>query len=100
MTSEPISEADPVAATCAADEIYPELPEAMCGRGPGRLFRMMGPGLIIASVTIGSGELVIASRGGAIFSYAMLWCFFYGGAFKAVQVYTAGRHFALMTRAS
>ena len=27
MTSEPISEADPVAATCAADEIYPELPE-------------------------------------------------------------------------
>tara|TARA_Y100000588_G_scaffold133759_1_gene146920 strand:+ start:6764 stop:8269 length:1506 start_codon:yes stop_codon:yes gene_type:complete len=75
--------------------IYPELPERMRGRGPGRLFRMMGPGLIIASVTIGSGELVIASRGGAIFSYAMLWCFFYGGAFKAVQVYTASRHFTL-----
>ena len=77
------------------EEIYPELPEQMRGRGPGRLFRMMGPGLIIASVTIGSGELVIASRGGAIFSYAMMWCFFYGGAFKAIQVYTAGRHFTL-----
>ena len=50
--------------------IYPELPARMRGRGPGRLFRMMGPGLIIASVTIGSGELVIASRGGAIFSLA------------------------------
>ena len=95
MTTEPNSDTDPVASFSATGEIYPELPEAMCGRGPGRLFRMMGPGLIIASVTIGSGELVIASRGGAIFSYAMLWCFFYGGAFKAVQVYTAGRHFAL-----
>tara|TARA_B100000029_G_scaffold355130_1_gene347944 strand:+ start:172 stop:1560 length:1389 start_codon:yes stop_codon:yes gene_type:complete len=57
--------------------------------------RMMGPGLIIASVTIGSGELVWASRAGAIFGYTMLWCFFYGGAFKAIQVYTATRHFTL-----
>ena len=74
---------------------YPELPEQFQGRGVGRLLRMMGPGLIIASVTIGSGELVIASRGGAIFGYGMMWCFFYGGVFKAVQVYTASRHFTL-----
>ena len=75
--------------------IYPELPAPLAGRGPARLFRMMGPGLIIASVTIGSGELVWASRSGAIFSYGMLWCFLYGGIFKAVQVYTASRHFTL-----
>ena len=78
-----------------AEASYPELPASMMGRGPGRLLRMMGPGLIIASVTIGSGELVLASRGGALFSYGMLWCFFYGGLFKAVQVYTASRHFTL-----
>jgi len=81
--------------TTPSESVFPELPVKMQGRGPGRLLRMMGPGLIIASVTIGSGELVIASRGGAMFSYAMLWCFFYGGLFKAIQVYTASRHFTL-----
>ena len=34
----------------------------------------IGPGLIIASVTIGSGELVWASRSGAVFGCQMLWC--------------------------
>lgn len=75
--------------------LYPELPEELRGFHPRRLFRLVGPGVIIASVTIGSGELVWASRSGAIFSYGMLWCFLYGGAFKAVQVYTASRHFTL-----
>ena len=75
--------------------LYPELPEELGGFRPRRLIRLVGPGVIIASVTIGSGELVWASRSGAIFAYGMLWCFFYGGIFKAVQVYTASRHFTL-----
>ena len=74
---------------------FPELPRSLAGGGLLPLLRFFGPGAIIASVTIGSGELVWASRSGAIFAYGMLWCFFYGGIFKAVQVYTASRHFTL-----
>ena len=51
--------------------------------------------MIIASVTIGSGELVMASRSGAIFGYTLLWCFLYAGTFKAIQVYSAARHITL-----
>jgi len=46
---------------------YPELPESLRGGKLFPLLRFFGPGAIIASVTIGSGETVFASRGGAIF---------------------------------
>ncbi len=59
------------------------------------LLRFFGPGAIIASVTIGSGETVFASRGGALFGYALLWCFVGGGIMKFVQVYTAARYITL-----
>jgi len=74
---------------------YPELPESLrCGKlFP--LLRFFGPGAIIASVTIGSGETVFASRGGAIFGTALLWCFIGGGAMKFVQVYSAARYITL-----
>lgn len=55
----------------------------------------VGPGVIIASVTIGSGELVWASRSGAIFGHQLLWCFLFAGVFKAIQVYTAARQMTL-----
>ena len=75
--------------------LYPEPPEALVRPGWRYLLGYVGPGAIIASVTIGSGELVWASRSGAIFGYAMLWCFLFGGTFKAIQVYTAARHITL-----
>ncbi len=59
------------------------------------MLKFFGPGAIIASVTIGSGETVFASRGGAVFGYAMLWCFIGGGLMKFVQVYTAARYITL-----
>jgi len=59
------------------------------------LMAIIGPGAIIASVTIGSGELVWASRGGAVFGYQLLWCFLFAGIFKFFQVYTAARHITL-----
>lgn len=55
----------------------------------------IGPGVIIASVTIGSGELVWASRSGAIFGTAVLWSFLFAGIFKGVQVYASTRYMAL-----
>ena len=75
--------------------IYPPAPESLVRLRPRNLLMWLGPGVIIASVTIGSGELVLASRSGAIFGYGMLWCFLYAGVFKAIQVYTAARHITL-----
>ena len=78
-----------------SEPLYPEPPAALVRPSLSHLTRYAGPGLIIASVTIGSGELVYASRSGAIFGYGLLWCFLYAGLFKAVQVYTAARHITL-----
>ena len=75
--------------------LYPEPPPALAKPRAKHLFAYLGPGVIIASVTIGSGELVWASRSGAIFGYSMLWCFLYAGVFKTIQVYTAARHITL-----
>ncbi len=77
------------------DSPYPEPPAALARPRLKYLAAYLGPGVIIASVTIGSGELVWASRSGAVFGYGMLWCFLYAGVFKAIQVYTAARHFTL-----
>ena len=74
---------------------YPELTPAIKDRGFVAMLRLFGPGAIIASVTIGSGETVFASRGGALFGYTMLWCFVGGGLMKFVQVYTAARYATL-----
>ncbi len=57
--------------------------------------KYFGPGAIIASVTIGSGETVWASRSGAIFGYTLFWAFTVLIVMKAVQVYTAARYFTL-----
>ncbi len=77
------------------DNRYPEPPSQLTGRRVEALLRSFGPGAIIASVTIGSGETVFASRGGALFGYALLWCFIGGGLMKFVQVYTAARYTTL-----
>ena len=46
------------------------------------MLKIFGPGAIIASVTIGSGETVFPSRSGAIFGYSLLWCFVLGTVIK------------------
>jgi Mn2+/Fe2+ NRAMP family transporter len=76
-------------------ELYSEPPSTLQRMSWTNLIRTFGLGAIIASVTIGSGELVWASRGGAVFGYTMLWCFLYGGLFKAIQVYTGMRYLTL-----
>lgn len=75
--------------------LYPEPPAALVRPSLAHIAAYIGPGVIIASVTIGSGELVYASRSGAIFGYGLLWCFLYAGLFKALQVYTAARYITL-----
>lgn len=74
---------------------FPPLTEGLKSLSFLTLLRFFGPGAIIASVTIGSGETVFASRGGALFGYTLLWCFIGGGLMKFVQVYTASRYITL-----
>lgn len=50
-------------------------PAALRSRNPLAWFRFFGPGAIVASVTVGSGEIVFPSRGGALFGYQLLWIY-------------------------
>jgi Mn2+/Fe2+ NRAMP family transporter len=70
---------------------FPDVPPSLRSSNPLRLLAFFGPGAIIASVTIGSGETIFASRGGAIFGYPLIWCFVLGAVLKAVQVYSSMR---------
>ena len=56
----------------------PEAPEALKLGKPAGLMKYLGPGLIMASASIGSGEIFFASRGGAVFGYVLLWTFVAG----------------------
>ncbi len=58
------------------------------------LLAIVGPGFIMASVTIGNGEVFQATRGGAIFGYGLLWTFMLGAIMKAAVVYAGGRYIA------
>ena len=75
---------------------YPEPPPELRKRNWLALLAFFGPGAIMASVTITSGETLFASRGGAIFGYAMLWCLLGGAIMKGVQVY-GGMRFLVVT---
>ncbi len=57
--------------------------------------RLFGPGAIIASVTIGSGETTFASRAGAIFGYGLLWFILAVVLCKLIQVYSGARYMVL-----
>ena len=74
---------------------YPELAPALRSRKISDFFKFFGPGAIIASVTIGSGETVWASRSGAVFGYAMFWAFSLFCITKGIQVYSAARYMTL-----
>lgn len=74
---------------------YPPLPMEMKSGPWWRWLKFFGPGAVIASVTIAVGETIWATRSGAIFGYALLWCFFYGVLAKLVQVYSATRYMVL-----
>lgn len=71
---------------------YPDPPPQLKDKRWWRSLGFLGPGIIIASVSIGNGETVFASRGGAIFGYAILWCFTLGILLKGVQMYASSRY--------
>src|ERR687897_645516 len=75
----------------------PEPPENLRGRmNLGAALTFFGPGAIIASLTIGSGETVFATRVGAVFGYAVLWTAFITLIAKGALVY-ASNHYITVT---
>jgi len=75
--------------------VYPPLSADLQGGLKWGSLKYFGAGAIMASVTIGSGETLFASRSGAVFGYTLLWCFIGGALMKGVQVYVGGRHMVL-----
>ena len=57
--------------------------------------RVFGPGAIIASLTIGTGELIFSTRGGAIFGYDILYVFAIISLLKWSLVVSTSRHMIL-----
>ena len=70
-------------------------PSALTSRNPLRWFRFFGPGAILASVTVASGEILFPARGGTIFGYQILYVFLGVALLKWVMAYTSMRHFVL-----
>jgi Mn2+/Fe2+ NRAMP family transporter len=59
------------------------------------VLKFFGPGAIIASLTIGSGESILASREGAVFGYAVLWALVAATIAKGAIVYASNRYIVL-----
>lgn len=74
---------------------YPPLPDDLQEGLSWRSLKYFGAGAIVASVTVASGETIFAARSGALFGYALLWCFVAGALMKGVQVYSGMRHMVL-----
>jgi Mn2+/Fe2+ NRAMP family transporter len=56
---------------------------------------LFGPGAIMASLTIGTGELVFSTRGGALFGYRILFVFAIVSLLKWTLVICTSRHMIL-----
>lgn len=73
----------------------PSLPPALLSRNPLAWFALFGPGAIIASLTIGTGELIFSTRGGALFGYRILFLFVLISVLKWGLVFASARHMVL-----
>jgi len=76
-------------------ETTPEPPNELKRLTLSSVIKFFGLGAIIASVGIGSGELIWAPRAAAAFGYIMTWTFFYGVWTKAVIQYLLMKWFTL-----
>lgn len=57
--------------------------------------RVFGPGAIMASLTIGTGELIFSTRGGALFGFHILFVFALTSVLKWSLVFCTSRHMIL-----
>lgn len=71
------------------------VPRALISVNPLEWLRVFGPGAIVASLTIGTGELIFSSRGGALFGYGILLPIALICLLKWTLAYSAARHMVL-----
>lgn len=70
-------------------------PTPLVARSPTAWLALFGPGAIIASLTIGTGELIFSTRGGALFGYDILFLFVAISVCKWACVVAMARHMVL-----
>ena len=70
-------------------------PAALLSKNPVAWLTVFGPGAVIASITLGSGELIFSSRGGALFGYRILFLFVLISMLKWGLVFSMARHMVL-----
>ena len=70
-------------------------PSALLSRNPLAWLTVFGPGAVIASITLGSGELIFSTRGGALFGYRILFLFVVISILKWGLVFAMSRHMVL-----
>jgi Mn2+/Fe2+ NRAMP family transporter len=88
---------NPEAARSPSPPLLPEVPVELAKRRMSlrTIVLFFGPGAIIASLTVGSGETVLASRLGAVFGYAILWLVVVGALAKGSIIYLSNRYIVL-----
>ena len=91
----PTSGSLPEGQAAQAEARITDPPAALRSRNPLAWFRFFGPGAIVASVTVGSGEIVFPSRGGALFGYELLWIYPAVALLKWGMAYASMRHIIL-----
>ena len=67
----------------------------LLSRNPLSWLAIFGPGAIIASLTIGTGELIFSTRGGVLFGYRILFLFVLISILKWGLVFAMSRHMVL-----
>ncbi len=71
------------------------VPSALVSRNPAAWLSIFGPGAVIASLTIGTGELIFSTRGGVLFGYRVLFLFVTISVLKWGLVFASARHMVL-----
>jgi len=70
-------------------------PPLLLTKNPAAWLALFGPGAVIASLTIGTGELIFSTRGGALFGYRVLFLFLFVSLLKWGLVFATARHMVL-----
>lgn len=71
---------------------YPEPPKQLERFNLKSALAFFGPGAIVASATVGSGETIFPARGGAIFGYTIIWMLIVAIVFKGALMYASNRY--------
>lgn len=73
----------------------PPPPASVLSNNPLSWLALLGPGAIVASLTIGTGELIFSARAGALFGADILWFFVLTLVLKWALVFASARHMCI-----